>query len=611
MWGQQYPQGGGGPVPPHQHQQHRGGPGPSGAGNNGGGQRYQGNKVNHHHNNGQYPASGPNMNPYMYAQHQQQQQHQQGPHMPQYHHQQQHYQQQQQQQHYQQQQAHLHPQQTAPYGMYPLQAMPQHQQPPYGSPYGVAPMSPTQAPPHALHTLSESVSHMSIGSGIESSSTSTAAAYPPSNSGATPPGQIPNGMSYPGQTPSVGGGPEAGMQEVAVGAVPLSPMSSHQIAGPSSVPMGGNGGAAGAVSYGMVPMSPGMMQPMAPVDMGGMPMGVVPMGMGMSSMAMGMGTGHAAHAHAAYPAQSGMMMGIPNRGAAGGAGPGMMQPYQPVPGSHFGPGPGVGPGPPHIYAAGVGPQGPVGPGGAGPSANAGPGAGNINALPLSARFPPLPRRPDLPPTLDPPPPSDAQEDTAEGEKEDRTSQLEEQTVQLRAAVEAYQARDEAWALRMEAIGFEPARAYVAAVSDSNLPPMETARADATPTIEQDGADENDNEKDNALRSAVAKRGFAPVLGLRLLQRIHKLEKENAELHDLLSDQLQIGGPAESSKKEEAGKKEKAGGGGGREAEGAKGLEDRAKATVELLENELQDAHALIAALSTALEAAERKPVEAA
>ncbi|KAE8214829.1 hypothetical protein CF326_g9765, partial [Tilletia indica] len=86
---------------------------------------------------------------------------------------------------------------------------------------------------------------------------------------------------------------------------------------------------------------------------------------------------------------------------------------------------------------------------------------------------------------------------------------------------------------------------------------------------------------------------------------------NAELHDLLSDRLQFGGPDESSKKEEVGKKEKAGGGGGREAEGAKGLEDRAKATVELLENELQDAHALIAALSTALEAAERKPVEAA
>ncbi|KAE8210815.1 hypothetical protein CF319_g9387 [Tilletia indica] len=77
---------------------------------------------------------------------------------------------------------------------------------------------------------------------------------------------------------------------------------------------------------------------------------------------------------------------------------------------------------------------------------------------------------------------------------------------------------------------------------------------------------------------------------------HKLEKENAELHDLLSDRLQLGGTAESSEKEEVGKKEKAGGGGGREAEGAKGLEDRAKVTVELLENELQDAHAVMHSL---------------
>ncbi|CAD6980729.1 unnamed protein product [Tilletia controversa] len=384
--------------------------------------------------------------------------------------------------------------------------------------------------------------------------------------------------------------------------------------GPVPVP-GPAAAGAGAVSYGLVPMSPGMISPMS-VEMGipgaGPPIGVMGMGMGM-------GMGHPSlpmHPHPGYPAQSAMMMGVPNRGGVGG--------YHPGPGGHFGPGPGPAHGYGHAHGHGPGPAQhmyPTGsqsaPGTGAPVASATSGlgpagqGGSTPALPLSARFPPLPARPEIPARTTTTTISDDGNELSSSSPAQQQDQDQDQTTaHLRAALEAYQARDDAWALRMDAIGFEPARAYVAAVLDahsSTSPRKEEGGimvSSSTPTVAHaaDSGDRAEEDGDGELRSAVGNRGFAPVLGLRLLQRVHKLEKENAELYGLLEDRLQFARAGhKGDKEEEQGEKEQE-----KEESGSRMMEDRAKATVELLENELQDAHALIAALSTALEAAERK-----
>ncbi|KAK0545871.1 hypothetical protein OC846_002252 [Tilletia horrida] len=595
----------------------------NGRGGGGGGGRYGGRQSNHHHN------GGPQHQQYGYGQHFPAQAYQQfHPQQQQYvqnqHHQAMAYQQQQQQQ--QQPGAVSGP--PNPYGMFGMQQQ-QYPQQGYGTPLSPTPSHYQQHHYHqqqqAQHhpNLSESFGQMSVDSSSHAGSTSVT---PPS-------GQIINGTTTYVQ-------PHASSSAGADGAhpVPSTPLSPNSAAaaaaaGPSSIPIPG--------AYGMPPPPMGLIAPPPP------PPHVPPGMMPPTMMAMGMG--------AAVP------MAVPPYGASG------MQPNVAGPMSRVGTsGPNSYQQPQHFGGAGGPPQQIyLGAGGAGPASGStmgppmGPaavtagatGPSALPALPLSARFPPLPPRPVLPP---PPPVGDGTDsnvvqDQSVTESQEAKSESEVQLYadRLRQALEAYQARDQAWALRMEAVGFEPARAYVAAVlessSQSSLSSASkkstAARDDATPTVDThldplsdaspanaDGKDESSTDgiqQEAELRAAVNRRGFAPVLGLRLLQRIHKLETENAELHDLLVDRLQLGGGdktekprkavKDSSKKDQQahatkGKENKTK--GKKEAgDGASSTvlsEDRAKATVQLLENELQDAHALIAALSNALKIAESK-----
>jgi len=419
------------------------------------------------------------------------------------------------------------------------------------------------------------------------------------------------------------------------GPVPHSPAVSMQSVGPSSIPMGGAPPPPppGAVPY---PMSPAMMPiGMIPVPMGGYP------GPGHHNGATGYGG-------PAPPGQIPVMM-------LGGGGGGSRA----IPIQH----------PSQVAGAGLGGPGGGSQGGAGfypSSGQGGPGtaqatagaAGSAPALPLSTRFPPLPARPAAVPPLHDPSETDEEETptatTSEPQEASTSSAapgavtveaLQAQVQQLRAAVQTYEARDEAWALRMDAIGFEPARAYVAAVLDTQASSSALAA-----TVQEDGRDEvltpkieqqeqkqhatpppssGASSSEDALRASAARRGFAPVLGMRLLQRVHKLEKENAELHDLLVRRLKLDEDGASSAAAAAGAASEQGADvaiqedavpssgaasatSGVAADGvdpaARSREERAKAqaTIELLETELQDAHALIAALSGALKTAESK-----
>ncbi|UZJ52433.1 hypothetical protein CBS101457_001753 [Exobasidium rhododendri] len=98
-------------------------------------------------------------------------------------------------------------------------------------------------------------------------------------------------------------------------------------------------------------------------------------------------------------------------------------------------------------------------------------------IPLVSRFPPLPPKP--PPTSD----SDDQEE-------------------LRKKIFALEARETALILQIEALGFEPEAAW-----------------GVMNRLEEAG-DRTDREKP------------APILGIRLLQRLDLLQKENAELEDI-------------------------------------------------------------------------------
>lgn len=78
--------------------------------------------------------------------------------------------------------------------------------------------------------------------------------------------------------------------------------------------------------------------------------------------------------------------------------------------------------------------------------------------------------------------------------------------QLGAALEAYERRDEMLRLRTEAVGFEPRRAYLAWQH---------------PSSSEDASEEGAG-------------GVNAVLGVRLLQRLDAVQRENAELGGLLA-----------------------------------------------------------------------------
>ncbi|PWN42640.1 hypothetical protein IE81DRAFT_117074 [Ceraceosorus guamensis] len=143
----------------------------------------------------------------------------------------------------------------------------------------------------------------------------------------------------------------------------------------------------------------------------------------------------------------------------------------------------------------------------------------VRQTPLS-RFPPLPNFPQLP---DP--------------------GAEDQAGELRKALERAKKRDDAWILRLEAIGFEPEEAWKAfrrehGRNDGEQGPYVTDTTSGnlatSPAVESDRIAEHDTPVQAGDNEAVRRE---PILGIRLLQRVHDLQEENQELEEMLRAQF--------------------------------------------------------------------------
>jgi hypothetical protein len=106
-------------------------------------------------------------------------------------------------------------------------------------------------------------------------------------------------------------------------------------------------------------------------------------------------------------------------------------------------------------------------------------------VPLSSRFPPLPPKASV------------------GKKDD--------TEELQKQIAALEAREEALLLRIEALGFEPEAAWQVMKEVDQV--------------------EGDSSHDDARKDRETP---APILGIRLLQRLDLLQKENAELEEVFA-----------------------------------------------------------------------------
>lgn len=188
-------------------------------------------------------------------------------------------------------------------------------------------------------------------------------------------------------------------------------------------------------------------------------------------------------------------------------------------------------------------------------------AGDIRSD-ISLRYPPLPIVPERPAT----PPSlrsdtaEASESVAESSEATQNAAALDKSVcdyvsALRTIIDTYQQRDDLLRLRTEAVGFEPKRAYLA---------WQTQQSDAT-------------SEDSANSAATN-----PILGVRLLQRLDKLQRENEELGRLLSSGANL----------------------------TKGHDASSSGEVKVLHQEVQECHQLIDAMDKALSSAEARAAAA-
>ncbi|CEH15270.1 hypothetical protein CBOM_03595 [Ceraceosorus bombacis] len=151
-----------------------------------------------------------------------------------------------------------------------------------------------------------------------------------------------------------------------------------------------------------------------------------------------------------------------------------------------------------------------------PQGGIGAGASElVRQTPLS-RFPPLPNFPQLP---DP--------------------GAEDQAGELRKALERAKKRDDAWILRLEAIGFEPEEAWRAfrrehGRNDGEQGPSTSGNLATSPAVESDRIAEHDTPVQTGDNETVRRE---PILGIRLLQRVHDLQEENQELEQMLRAQF--------------------------------------------------------------------------
>lgn len=194
--------------------------------------------------------------------------------------------------------------------------------------------------------------------------------------------------------------------------------------------------------------------------------------------------------------------------------------------------------------------------------HAGAGQGRSD---ISLRYPPLPtvpERPVTPPGLRFTDKARASESHTEGSQTKQNAAALDKSIQdyvssLCTIIDTYQQRDDLLRLRTEAVGFEPKRAYLA----WQTPPFTNP-------------DSNNTESEEAAASN-------PILGVRLLQRLDKIQRENQELGRLLSSGANLSTASSVSESE-----------------------------VQELRREVQESHLLIDAMDKALNSAEARAVVA-
>lgn len=157
------------------------------------------------------------------------------------------------------------------------------------------------------------------------------------------------------------------------------------------------------------------------------------------------------------------------------------------------------------------------------------------SIPLLSRLPPLPPLPLL-------------RSEADGAVTQESKGSSEAGNDRAAAIrQAYQAREEALMLRIEAIGFQPAKAWTAMKEivegssagegggqEKSVESVEKERMTTITTTEECGdkaEEKHRGENSDAAKESRKAEGedAAPILGIRLLQRLHALEQENEEL----------------------------------------------------------------------------------
>ncbi|PWZ00701.1 hypothetical protein BCV70DRAFT_231518 [Testicularia cyperi] len=181
---------------------------------------------------------------------------------------------------------------------------------------------------------------------------------------------------------------------------------------------------------------------------------------------------------------------------------------------------------------------------------------------ISLRYPVLPA---LPARVLSPPPELAQS-SAQPSADSPSNAQKEYVEWLRATIKVYEQRDEILRMRTEAVGFQPRRAWQAwqkgQKADENEPPAESSEAD--------------EDDDDAAH---------PILGVRLLQQVDRLTRENEELGRMLQEHIasksEVNEPSEND-----------------------------KAELTTLRNEVADCHRLIDAMDAALTKAETRAANA-
>ncbi|KDN53090.1 hypothetical protein K437DRAFT_266024 [Tilletiaria anomala UBC 951] len=189
---------------------------------------------------------------------------------------------------------------------------------------------------------------------------------------------------------------------------------------------------------------------------------------------------------------------------------------------------------------------------------------NLNVFSRLPPLPPLPQEPSKPSVEFPPAPWSLAGLFPSGE--DPISATRAYVEQLEALVDAYRERERMRILQIEALAMDPTLALQVHKSQKS---NESAASQAAEAVT---AGESDASKNQSEEGSVE---LAPILGIRLLQKVQELADENEELGRILSKRIELGS-------------------------------GKCEPDVERLRAELTDAHTLIAQMDKALTIAEQR-----